>query len=218
MRNLAYCLALAIVTSGCCTPAALAQRQRQQQPATAAAPVHVEPNWNGVRTSQKAGQVQSVEQLQGAIRQQSPPNKREGTLLVNLPKFVSEAAAVNAAVLIPLTAARAENTALVTGKTFYNFSAAYSGGMSSTVLGMCTGMRLPDGHPLLRSLQAEVGTRPVLPGLGEAYQLSDTEGGRRLSFSKFNCAYEIEVICEASCDADRELKDMASSMAVINAR
>ncbi len=59
---------------------------------------------------------------------------------------------------------------------------------------------------------------PCLPGLGEAYQLTDTEGGRRLSFSKFNCAYEIEVICETSCDADRELLDMASDMAVINAR
>ena len=215
MRNLTFILALAIAMSGC---APFAFAQRQQVPPTTPASVHVEPNWTAVRISQKAGQVQSVEQLQGAIRQQSPPNRREGTLLVNLPKFVSEAAPVNAAVLIPLAAARAESTALVTGKTFYNFSAAYPGGVSSTVLGMCSGMRLPDGHPLLRSMQAEVGTRPMLAGLGEPYQLTDTEGGRRLSFSKFNCAYEIEVICETSCDADRELRDMASSMAVINAR
>ena len=215
MRNLAYSLALAIVTSGCCTPAALAQRQ--QQPATAPAPVKVEPNWTAVRSAQKAGQVQSVEQLQGAIRQQSPPNKREGTLLVNLPKFVSAAAPVNAAVLIPLTAARAESTALVTGKTFYNFSATFPGGMSSTVTGMCSGTRLPAGHPLLKEMQAQSAARPVLPGLGEPYQLTETEGGRRLSFSKFNCAYEIELTCETSCDAERELKDMASSLAVINA-
>lgn len=216
MRNRAFIIALAI-TAASCAPFAIAQRQ--QQPAvTAPAPVRVEPNWTAVRTSQKAGQVQTVEQLQGAIRQQSPPNRREGTLQVNLSKFVSQSAPVNAAVLIPLTAARAETTALVTGKTFYNFSATYPGGVSSSVLGMCSGVRLPDGHPLLRTMQAEAATRPILPGTGEPYLLTQTEAGRRLSFSKFNCAYEIELTCETACDTDRELLDMASSMAVINAR
>ena len=131
---------------------------------------------------------------------------------------MSQSAPVNAAVLIPLTAARAETTALVTGKTFYNFSATYPGGMSSSVLGMCSGVRLPDGHPLLRSMQAEARTRPVLPGTGRALPADADRGRPSLSFSKFNCAYEIELTCETACDADRELLDMASSMAVINAR
>jgi hypothetical protein len=66
-------------------------------------------------------------------------------------------------------------------------------------------------------MQAQAAARPVLPGLNEPYQLTETEGGRRLTFSKFNCAYEVEITCETSCDAEGELKSMASSLAVINA-
>jgi hypothetical protein len=213
MRNLVLALVLAVAT-----PAATAQRQQQpQQPTTKPGPVRVEPNWAEVRAAQQSGQVQSLEQLQGAIRQQQRPNQKPGELLNKLAGFAKQSTSTNAAVLIPLSAARAETTSLVTGKTYYNFSASYPGGLTSTVLGMCSGVRLPDGHPIVRSMQADANNRPVLPGLGARYQISPTETGHQLTFSKFGCAYEIAITCEA-CSAEKELLDMASSMAVINAR
>lgn len=215
MRNLALALVLAVAT-----PAATAQKQPQepQQPTTKPGPMRVEPNWAEVRAAQQSGQVQSLAQLQGAIRQQVRPGQRQGELQAKLPAFVDQSAGANVAVLVPLSAAGAETTQLVTGRTFYNFSASYPGGLTSSVLGMCSGIRLPDDHPIVRSMQAEAKTRPVLQGLGEPYQISPTEAGVQLSFSKFGCAYEIAVTCEASCNAERELLGIANSLAVINAR
>lgn len=216
MRNLTIVLLLAVTT-----PFACAQRQPQPPvpaPTTAPGPVRVEPNWTEVRAAQQSGQVQSLAQLQGAIRQQQRPSQKPGELTNELGDFVKQSTNTNVAVLIPLSAVRAETTALVTGKTYYNFSASYPGGLTSSVLGMCSGVRLPDDHPLVRSMQADAKARPVLPGLGAGYQVGPTESGYQLTFSKFGCAYEIALTCEASCNAEKELLDIASSMAVINAR
>ena len=212
MRILPVVLLLAVAT-----PFACAQRQPQPPPA-ATGPVRIEPNWDEVRTAQQQGQVRGLELLQRAVRQQPPPGQKPGELLAELPGYVTQSASTNAAVLIPLSAARAETTALVTGKTFYNFSATYPGVLTSSVLGMCSGVRLPDNHPIVRSMQAEARTRPILPGLGAPYEISATESGHQLTFSKFGCAYEIAITCEASCNVEKELTDIASGLVVINAR
>lgn len=217
MRRLALVLLLALAT-----PGAIAQRQQQtpnqpQPPNTKPGPVRVEPNWSQVTAAQRSQQVQSLDQLQSAIKQQQA-GQRPSDLQGKLSGFVTQAATVNAAVLIPLSAARADTTELVTGKTFYNFSASYPGGQTSSVLGMCSGTRLPDDHPLVRSMQAETRQRPLLPSLGERYQITATETGNQMTFSKFGCAYEIELTCTASCNAERELTDIASNLVVINAR
>lgn len=215
MRKLALVLLLALAT-----PGAIAQRQppvQPQTPTTKPGPVRVEPNWPQVTAAQRSRQVQGLEQLQGALKQQQA-GQRQSELQAKLPGYVTQSASVNAAVMIPLSAARAESTGLVTGKTFYNFSATYPGGVSSSVLGMCSGTRLPDDHPLVRSMQAEARQRPLLPSLGERYQITATETGNQLTFSKFGCAYEIELTCAASCNAEQELLDIASNLVVINAR
>ncbi len=215
MRYLALVLVLAVAT-----PFACAQRppQQPQQPVTAPGPVRVEPNWAEVRIAQQQGQVRSLDMLQRAVRQQPPAGQKPGELLAELPGYITQSASTNAAVMIPLSAARAETTSLVTGKTFYNFSATYPGVLTSSVLGMCSGMRLPDNHPIVRSMQAEARQRPVAAGLGEPYQITATETGHQLSFSKFGCAYEIAITCEGSCNVDKELLDIANSLVVINAR
>jgi hypothetical protein len=178
----------------------------------------VEPNWAEVRTAQQQGQVRSLDLLQRAVRQQPPAGQKPGELLAELPGYITQSASTNAAVLIPLSAARAEATSLVTGKTFYNFSATFPGVLTSSVLGMCSGMRLPDDHPIVRSMRAEARQRPLLAGTGEPYQISATESGHQLIFSKFGCAYEIAITCEGSCNVDKELLDIANSLVVINAR
>ena len=213
MRILALVLVLAVAT-----PFACAQRPQQQQPAPTPGPVRVEPNWGEVRTAQQQGQVRSVELLQRAVRQQPPAGQKPGELLAELPGYITQSASTTAAVMIPLSAARAETTSLVTGKTFYNFSATYPGVLTSSVLGMCSGMRLPDNHPIVRNMQTEARKRPVAAGLGEPYQITETEGGHQLTFSKFGCAYEIAITCDAACNVDKELLDIANSLVVINAR
>lgn len=214
MRKLGLVLIVALAT-----PFACAQRPPQPKPQVApSGPVRVEPNWGEVRTAQQQGQLRSLDILQRAVKQQPPPGQKPGDLLAKLPGFVTQSASTNAAVLIPLTASRAESTALVTGKTFYNFSATYPGVLTASVLGMCSGMRLPDDHPIVRSMQAEARTRPVVPGLGAPYQITAIENGHQLTFSKFGCAYEIAITCEASCNVEKELTDIASGLVVINAR
>jgi hypothetical protein len=213
MRVLTLVLVLAVAT-----PFACAQRQQIPQPAPAPGAVRVEPNWGEVRSAQQQGQVRSVELLERAVRQQPPAGQKPGELLAELPGYITQSASTNAAVMIPLSAARAEATSLVTGKTFYNFSATYPGVLTSSVLGMCSGMRLPDNHPIVRNMQAEARKRPVAAGLGEPYQITATESGHQLTFSKFGCAYEIAITCEASCSVEKELLDIANSLVVINAR
>ena len=83
---------------------------------------------------------------------------------------------------------------------------------------MCSGVRLPDNHPIVRNMQTEARKRPVAAGLGEPYQITATESGHQLTFSKFGCAYEIEISCEGSCNVEKELTDIAGSLVVINAR
>jgi hypothetical protein len=211
MRILPLVLVLAVAT-----PFACAQRP-QQQPATPG-PVRVEPNWAEVRTAQQQGQVRSLDLLQRDVRQQPPAGQKPGELLAELPGYITQSADTNAAVMIPLSAARAETTSLVTGKTFYNFSAAYPGVLTSSVLGMCSGVRLPDNHSIVRNMQTEARKRPVASGLGEPYQITATESGHQLTFSKFGCAYEIAITCDAACNVDKELLDIANSLVVINAR
>lgn len=214
MRNLTVVLLLALAT-----PFACAQRQPlPQPPPTSPGPVRVEPNWAEVRSAQQQGQVRSLDMLQRAVRQQPPAGQKPGELLAELPGYITQAAGTNAAVMIPLGAARAETTSLVTGKTFYNFSAAYPGVLNSSVLGMCSGVRLPDDHPIVRSMLAEARQRPILPALGEPYQITATETGHQLTFSKFGCSYEIEITCEGTCNVEKELTDIASSLVVLNAR
>ncbi len=212
MRKLGLICIIALTT-----PFACAQRQPQPQVAPPG-PVRVEPNWAEVRIAQQQGQVRGLDILQRTLRQQPPPGQKPGELLAKLPGYVTQSAGTNAAVLIPLAASRAETTALVTGKTFYNFSATYPGVLTSSVLGMCVGMRLPDDHPIVRSMQAEARTRPVVQGLGAPYQITATETGHQLTFSKFGCAYEVAITCEGACNVEKELLDIASSLVVINAR
>jgi hypothetical protein len=134
-------------------------------------------------------------------------------------QFIAQAQPVVAPVLVPETLIGSPNTALIAGETFYAASSRQSDQSHFAIIGMCSGVRLParDSRVLQSRLQKFVA--PRLARLGVAYVISDSEEGRTLQFSAFNCAYELTAACaSAACDETRELLALADALAVLNPR
>ncbi len=181
-------------------------------------PRAVEPKWAEVSEAAKSGQVLGGGDFEKRALGGARNDQKKSAFVNQYPSYVQSAAAINVPVLMPMSAVKATATNFVTGTTYYAFNATYPNDVYASVTGMCAGVPLPASSPLLARLRKARDARPEHAKLGTRYEISETEGGHMMSFTKFGCAYEIDLSCPNGCDGPQTLQSLSSELGVINAR
>lgn len=180
----------------------------------------IKPDWDAVRASKQKGQVASIEALQRGLKAQAARGKNDEKLAQDIEKlflWTRYADAVDAPVMIPTDFQRFAKSSMNHGDTYYAFNASNSPQDWVSVLGMCSGIQLPEDHPIVKRIRGRNQDAPKLSGLGVPYKVQSSSQGLVLNFSKFNCAYEITMSCSAMCDNQiPQITQLADSMTVLN--
>lgn len=124
-------------------------------------------------------------------------------------------------VLAPLTADTVGALRVACRKNAFTAFGDLPNGAYFEIIG--TRMRVVGGGPetIAMRQQARQGAMPRLAALDAPFEISHHEQGVDLSFSRFNVAYQISVLCEnpdgdARCAGDDYVKSLADNLALLN--
>lgn len=183
--------------------------------------VRVTPDWAEVARAQSDGRIASPDALRTLARRYGGYDEvgPAGAAPQTLDNWISQTRPVEAPVLIPPSLAAVPGATIVSGQTYYAASATTPDQTHVGVIGMCSGVQLPDDDPRVRQARLQQSTAPTLPRLQARYVMSEDEEGMKLQFSAFKCAYEITVACaSAGCDEQAAALGLADSLGVLNPR
>lgn len=183
----------------------------QQKSTTPFQAVPVKADWNAVRAAEKEGEISSAETMQRSVSAKGDNERQLGRLL-------QQASQIDTPVLLPESFGLIEDAQFVTSGAHYSYTADLPGDEFYIVSGTCAGARLPEGHPILERMRENRPDYPTLSGLNVRYQLSKTEAGHQIKFSKFGCGYQVTYACPGECNEAGKVTAITQKMGVINAR
>jgi hypothetical protein len=124
-------------------------------------------------------------------------------------------------VLAPLTADTVGALRVACRKNAFTAFGDLPNGAYFEIIG--TRMRVVGGGPETMALRsrAQSGAMPRLAALNAPYEISHHEQGVDLSFSRFNVAYQVSVLCadpesDARCTGDAYVTSLADNLALLN--
>ena len=105
----------------------------------------------------------------------------------------------------------------------YSAIATADDGVDLRISGSRKKLVVPDGATVRERLKQLRTEKPPLPSFGARYVITRSESSTDLSFSRFGCGYVISLICDdpvndARCAEDGYIRNLASSMSLLNPR